>query len=185
MGACPAKPAEPDGEVPPFGARERSPSDLAASELARIVSTNVDPVLLLTRGATKKDVLDQRRTATAQLSSLRDTSPEKSVSGSSVAAQLRSSRLALGAPVSREPLSRRMSRLTTMGRRQIVEGIQAAADTNGGEGSGLGRRLESLGLSSLEMEGDGNCQFRALADQLLGHQKHHALTRQVYLLWLS
>ena len=60
--------------------------------------------------------------------------------------------------------------------------IKAAADANGaGEQSGLhGRRLGSLGLSSLEMEGDGNCQFRALADQLFGHQKHHALTRQVY-----
>jgi len=71
-----------------------------------------------------------------------------------------------------------MSRISTMGRRQIVEGIRAAADSHGGQGSGLGRRLESLGLSSLEMEGDGNCQFRALADQLFGHQKHHALTRQ-------
>ena len=124
MGACPAKPAKPDDVVPPFGAQERSPSDVAASELVRKVSTNVDPVMLRTRGVTKKDVLDQRRTATAQLSSLRDISPETSVSGSSAAAQLRSSRLALGAPAEREPLSRRMSRLTTMGRRQIVEGIQ-------------------------------------------------------------
>ena len=129
-------------------------------------------------GATKKDVLDQRRTATAELSTLRDTSPEKAASGSSATAQLRSSRLALGPPSEREPISRRMSRMTTMSRRQIVEGIQAASDTNGGQLSELGGRLDSLGLSSLEMEGDGNCQFRALADQLFGHQKHHALTRQ-------
>ena len=62
-------------------------------------------------GATKKDVLDQRRTATAELSTLRDTSPEKAASGSSATAQLRSSRLALGPPSEREPLSRRMSRI--------------------------------------------------------------------------
>ena len=66
-----------------------------------------------------------------------------------------------------------------MGRRQIVEGIQAASDRGlTDDQSNLERRLDSLGLSTLEMEGDGNCQFRALADQLFGHQKHHAVTRQ-------
>ena len=65
-------------------------------------------------GATKKDVLDQRRTATAELSTLRDTSPEKAASGSSATAQLRSSRLALGPPSEREPISRRMSRIVVV-----------------------------------------------------------------------
>ena len=154
MGACAAKPQRSPAQ--PEGARDRSPSDVAASALAQKVSTNVDPVMLRTRGATKKDVLDQRRTATEELSSLRNTSDDSPA----VVAQLRSSRLALGPARSEGSLSRRMSRISTMGRRQIVEGIRAAADSHGGQGSGLGRRLESLGLSSLEMEGDGNCQVR-------------------------
>ena len=154
MGACAAKPQRSPAQ--PEGARDRSPSDVAASVLAQKVSTNVDPVMLRTRGATKKDVLDQRRTATEELSSLRNTSDDSSA----VVAQLRSSRLALGPARSEGSLSRRMSRISTMGRRQIVEGIRAAADSHGGQGSGLGRRLGSLGLSSLEMEGDGNCQVR-------------------------
>ena len=159
MGACPAKPQGSPAQ--PESARDRSPSDLAASKLAQKVSTNVDPVMLRTRGVTKKDVLDQRRTATERLSSLRNTSDDSaSPRRSAAVAQLRSSRLALGPARSEGSLSRRMSRISTMGRRQIVEGIQAAADSHGGQGSGLGRRLESLGLSSLEMEGDGNCQVR-------------------------
>ena len=155
MGACAAKPERSPAQ--PESARDRSPSDLAASKLAQKVSTNVDPVMLRTRGASKKDVLDQRRTATERLTSLRNTSDD-SPRRSAAVAQLRSSRLALGPARSEGSLSRRMSRISTMGRRQIVEGIQAAADSHGGQGSGLGRRLESLGLSSLEMEGDGNCQ---------------------------
>ncbi len=47
MGNCPAKPADADG-ASPLGAR--SPSDVAASKLALRVSTNVDPVMLRTRG---------------------------------------------------------------------------------------------------------------------------------------
>ena len=120
-------------------------------------------------------MLDQRRTATIRLSSMRSSSPTATPDRSR---QLRSSRLAL-APVEREPVSCRMSRMTTLNRRQIVEGIQAASDKGlVGRESGLGLRLDALGLSSLEMEGDGNCQFRALADQLFGHQKHHAIVRQ-------
>ena len=90
------------------------------------------------------------------------------------------SRVALQ-PAAREPLSRRMSRIGTLNRHQLIEGIDAASkskDGPAGANSDLGRRLSSLGLSSVEMEGDGNCQFRALADQLFGHQKHHAVTRQ-------
>ena len=47
-----------------------------------------------------------------------------------------------------------------MAKKGATDGIRAAADSHGGQGSGLGRRLGSLGLSSLEMEGDGNCQVR-------------------------
>ena len=151
----------------------RTPSEAAASDMSRRVSTAVQPVLLSTRAVTKKDVLDQRTRAASLTSSLSLTSPAAAVPphGSRVALQ----------PAAREPLSRRMSRIGTLNRHQLIEGIDAASkskDGPAGANSDLGRRLSSLGLSSVEMEGDGNCQFRALADQLFGHQKHHAVTRQ-------
>jgi len=41
-------------------------------------------------------------------------------------------------------------------------------------------QLESLGLVLKEVEGDGNCLFRALSDQLFGHpEKHKQLRREV------
>lgn len=39
-------------------------------------------------------------------------------------------------------------------------------------------RLQRRGLRERPVEGDGNCQFRALADQLYGSQDHHAALRQ-------
>ena len=43
--------------------------------------------------------------------------------------------------------------------------------------TGLDLRLHSLGLTQALMEGDGACQFRSLADQILGSQTHHGLVR--------
>ena len=48
-----------------------------------------------------------------------------------------------------------------------------------GSARGLTQRLASLGLASVEMEGDGNCQFRSVADQLFGSQEYHAVVRAV------
>jgi hypothetical protein len=42
----------------------------------------------------------------------------------------------------------------------------------------LKRRLEVLGLSMKKIEGDGNCQFRAVSDQLYGTQDHHQMVSQ-------
>lgn len=47
----------------------------------------------------------------------------------------------------------------------------------GGKAASLDSRLRILGLASVEMEGDGNCQFRALSDQIFGSQQHHAVVR--------
>jgi len=49
--------------------------------------------------------------------------------------------------------------------------------TMGGKAASLDSRLRILGLASVEMEGDGNCQFRALSDQIFGSQQHHAVVR--------
>ena len=39
------------------------------------------------------------------------------------------------------------------------------------------RRLDGLGLRENEVDGDGNCQFRAIADQLYGSPDHYAEVR--------
>ncbi|XP_056858151.1 OVARIAN TUMOR DOMAIN-containing deubiquitinating enzyme 11 isoform X2 [Raphanus sativus] len=42
----------------------------------------------------------------------------------------------------------------------------------------LSVRLATYGLAELQMEGDGNCQFRALADQLFGNPDYHKHVRK-------
>ncbi|CAN1337386.1 OVARIAN TUMOR DOMAIN-containing deubiquitinating enzyme 11 [Linum perenne] len=42
----------------------------------------------------------------------------------------------------------------------------------------LSERLRTYGLAELHMEGDGNCQFRALADQLLRSPDYHKHVRK-------
>lgn len=38
-------------------------------------------------------------------------------------------------------------------------------------------RLPAYGLCERQVQGDGNCQFRALSDQLFGSQDYHRLVR--------
>uniref|UniRef100_A0A0D2ZWG9 OTU domain-containing protein n=3 Tax=Brassica oleracea TaxID=3712 RepID=A0A0D2ZWG9_BRAOL len=42
----------------------------------------------------------------------------------------------------------------------------------------LSGRLATYGLAELQMEGDGNCQFRALADQLFRNADYHKHVRK-------
>ncbi|XP_010488245.1 PREDICTED: OTU domain-containing protein DDB_G0284757-like isoform X1 [Camelina sativa] len=42
----------------------------------------------------------------------------------------------------------------------------------------LSGRLATYGLAELQMEGDGNCQFRALADQLFRNAEYHKHVRK-------
>ncbi|XP_043816188.1 OVARIAN TUMOR DOMAIN-containing deubiquitinating enzyme 11 isoform X2 [Manihot esculenta] len=42
----------------------------------------------------------------------------------------------------------------------------------------LSERLTTYGLAELQMEGDGNCQFRALADQLFRNPDYHKHVRK-------
>ncbi|KAK9156305.1 hypothetical protein Sjap_003785 [Stephania japonica] len=42
----------------------------------------------------------------------------------------------------------------------------------------LSERLATYDLAELQIEGDGNCQFRALADQLLRNPEHHKHVRK-------
>mmetsp|Transcript_3617 Transcript_3617/g.12048 ORF Transcript_3617/g.12048 Transcript_3617/m.12048 type:complete len:218 (+) Transcript_3617:173-826(+) len=41
----------------------------------------------------------------------------------------------------------------------------------------LERRLMEFGVVERAIEGDGNCQFRAISDQIYGSQQHHGLVR--------
>ena len=43
----------------------------------------------------------------------------------------------------------------------------------------MDNRLAAYGLKEKKVRGDGNCQFRALADQLFGDQERHAECRAV------
>lgn len=42
----------------------------------------------------------------------------------------------------------------------------------------LSERLATYGLAELQIEGDGNCQFRALADQMFRNQDYHKHVRK-------
>lgn len=69
-----------------------------------------------------------------------------------------------------------MSRVGTMVRNQMVRGLGDAAKM--APCGDLNRRLDAVGLEMSTMEGDGNCQFRALAFNLFGSQSHYAIVRE-------
>jgi len=142
------------------------------------ISAGVEPVHVQTRDATKRDVLEQRQSAMRSMRDLNE--PDKRPA----AVRRRSTRLALDA----QPKSMRMSRVGSAALGLLVKNIETASkepDSPGGsvpravrgKAAGLEERLRALGLSSVDMEPDGNCQFRAVADQLFGSQEHHAAVR--------
>ncbi|CAE7667964.1 OTU11 [Symbiodinium pilosum] len=74
--------------------------------------------------------------------------------------------------------SLRLSRMGTMKRDQMIKEVTAAAPQQGLKGASLETRLATFGMQMLEMEGDGNCQFRSMAFNLFGKQDYHASPRQ-------
>ena len=48
----------------------------------------------------------------------------------------------------------------------------------------LEQRLNFLGLCSVNITGDGNCQFRALSHELFGTQVHHMYLRSIAVAWM-
>lgn len=80
---------------------------------------------------------------------------------------------------------KRMSLISSTLRKRVVKRTAEAADEEKKNPEchttatdSLNKRLQKLGMVMREMEGDGNCQFRAFADQLFGDQRHHATVRQ-------
>lgn len=57
--------------------------------------------------------------------------------------------------------------------------------TQHGDGLGLQERLSKLNLTSVEIKGDGNCQFRALAYSLWGDQDQHTAVRKASVRYLT
>lgn len=49
----------------------------------------------------------------------------------------------------------------------------------------LTQRLDFLKLEIVEMEGDGNCQFRAFSNELFGTQEYHLAVRAVAVEWMK
>lgn len=57
--------------------------------------------------------------------------------------------------------------------------------TQHGDGLGLQDRLQKWNLHSVEVRGDGNCQFRALAANFWGDEEHHSAVRQASIRYLT
>jgi hypothetical protein len=131
-----------------------------------LTHANIEPKRMATRSVLKADVLDQRQKASM---TLRESSLGR-----------QGTRVALG----KQPRSHRMSAMRRSARGLLVQNIEEAAKAPSsparkakGKAAFLDERLRLLGMASVEMEGDGNCQFRAFADQLFGSQQHHATVR--------
>ena len=143
----------------------------AKQSTLRTSLAGLEPIVHQSRDANKAEVLQQREAAVETTRNLHATAAKQRSRVASLSVQ---------------PRSNRMSRLGTMARGQIVKLLEEkSAEKEAkltrpqiGSATGLKERLHSLGLESVEMEGDGNCQFRAFADQLFGSQQHHDLVRK-------
>lgn len=72
----------------------------------------------------------------------------------------------------------RMSRAGSVFRARMISQIHRAVSPAGEVPPILEKRLESFEGRTMEMEGDGNCQFRSFAFNLFGDQAHHAAVRK-------
>ncbi|KAI5406756.1 OVARIAN TUMOR DOMAIN-containing deubiquitinating enzyme 11 [Lathyrus oleraceus] len=75
-------------------------------------------------------------------------------------------------------LGRRLSHLDSIPHTPRVNGEIPDVNDATLDHETLSERLVTYGLSELQMEGDGNCQFRALADQLFRKPDYHKYVRR-------
>lgn len=144
------------------------------SLLVRKLNTAVNVVRVSTRVLDRRLVESQREMA--------NMTEESSKCGSHVAlptatAACRSPPTCQPTVLGALPKTHRMSRVKTPDRKTIIEGILNASN-KGHSPLGLEARLNSLGMQTKAMLGDGNCQFRAAAYNLFGSQSHHDVVRQ-------
>ena len=120
----------------------------------QLTSAGIQPVQKRTRDISRANVDEQRKSALESLSG--DRQLEASIT--------RLARCSVhGAPeLSAQPVRHRMSRIGTMARGALVKNIEDASKSPTvelalhGAAAGLINRLNSLGMCSVEMEGDGN-----------------------------
>lgn len=75
-------------------------------------------------------------------------------------------------------LGRRLSHLDSIPHTPRVNGEIPNVNAATLDHERLSERLATYGLAELQMEGDGNCQFRALADQLFRNSDYHKYVRK-------
>ncbi|KAK7393818.1 hypothetical protein VNO78_22382 [Psophocarpus tetragonolobus] len=75
-------------------------------------------------------------------------------------------------------LGKRLSHLNSIPHTPRVNGEIPDVNDATEDHQRLSERLVTYGLAELHMEGDGNCQFRALADQLFGNSDYHKHVRR-------
>ncbi|KAL2464918.1 Cysteine proteinases superfamily protein [Abeliophyllum distichum] len=75
-------------------------------------------------------------------------------------------------------LGKRLSHLDSIPHTPRVNGDIPDANDATLDHERLAERLTTYKLAELQIEGDGNCQFRAVADQLLQHQDYHQYVRK-------
>jgi len=165
------------------GRPDKKPKPKVQAVNALLSKSPVRPVILLSRSATKEDLLEQREAA-AVVCGCSSRAPPPARDPPPVVRR-GSSRSASRAPV---PIVRRMSGISEQCREALISGLEEASSSallsgraaqDKGSAASLHRRLLGLGLYSQEMESDGACQFRALAHQLLGNECHHSIVREI------
>ncbi|PIA37799.1 hypothetical protein AQUCO_03000375v1 [Aquilegia coerulea] len=75
-------------------------------------------------------------------------------------------------------LGKRLSHLDSIPHTPRVNGLIPDVDDATLDHERLLDRLSTYGLAELQIEGDGNCQFRALADQLFRNPDYHKHVRK-------
>lgn len=75
-------------------------------------------------------------------------------------------------------LAKRLSHLDSIPHAPRVNSVIPDVDDATLDHERLLQRLSTYGLAELQIEGDGNCQFRALADQLFQNPDHHKYVRK-------
>lgn len=136
-------------------------SDEARDEFARTVTANCGPTKISTRGHETEEVVVQRMRSTLETTAK------------------------AGRVASKTSCVTRMSSIQSQARQAIIDSIKRQADARVELRMGLESRLQSFGMRTKEMEGDGNCQFRSFAFNLFGEQRYHSLTRKAAVAHMS
>ncbi|KAI3965846.1 hypothetical protein MKX01_010803 [Papaver californicum] len=110
-------------------------------------------------------------------SSLTSSSLQDTEDDNRTMASLLSKEMLNDAAVDRK-LGKHLSHLDSIPHTPRVNGEIPALDDATLDHERLAERLSKYGLAELQIEGDGNCQFRALADQLFRNPDHHKHVRK-------